>query len=151
MNGLYVTLYDTAAGQAGVWTLLFQSEDEVSVDLVWRAHLTHLTHLGCGLLQVRQYALATALAKYGAMAGPGQIGPSVLTVDVHVGTGSELVRTQPAPLAAQARSRHWRGQSAFPGDQLGVTYTGWLRDQRDPLKPGKVRKHARWMCPTTTD
>ena len=49
---------------------------------------------GCGLLQVRQYALATALAKYGAMAGPGQIGPSVLTVDVHVGTGSELVRTQ---------------------------------------------------------
>ena len=106
---------------------------------------------GCGLLQVRQYALATALAKYGAMAGPGQIGPSVLTVDVHVGTGSELVRTQPAPLAAQARSRLWRGQSAFPGDQLGVTYTGWLRDQRDPLKPGKVRKHARWMCPTTTD
>ena len=29
VNGLYVTLYDTAAGQAGVWTLLFQSEDEV--------------------------------------------------------------------------------------------------------------------------
>ena len=52
--------------------------------------------------KVRQYALATALTKYGAMAGPGQIGPSVLTVDVHVGTGSELVRTQqPAPLAAQ--------------------------------------------------
>ena len=45
MNGLYVTLYDTAAGQAGVWTLLFQSEDEVSVDLVWRAHLTHLSQL----------------------------------------------------------------------------------------------------------
>ncbi len=62
---------------------------------------TRLTSPTCGLLQVRQYALATALAKYGAMAGPGQIGPSVLTVDVHVGTGSELVRTQPAPLAAQ--------------------------------------------------
>ena len=45
VNGLYVTLYDTAAGQAGVWTLLFQSEDEVRVDLAWRAHPTHLTHL----------------------------------------------------------------------------------------------------------
>lgn len=42
-------------------------------------------------VQVRQYALATALAKYGAMAGPGQIGPSILTVDMLVGTGSELV------------------------------------------------------------
>ena len=30
---------------------------------------------------------------------------------------------------------HGRGQSAFPGDQLGVTYTGWLRDQRDPSLP----------------
>ena len=42
-------------------------------------------------VQVRQYALATALAKYGAMAGPGQIGPSIMTVDMLVGTGSELV------------------------------------------------------------
>lgn len=29
VNGLYVTLYNTTAGQAGVWTLLFQTEDEV--------------------------------------------------------------------------------------------------------------------------
>ena len=61
---------------------------------ILRGAHTPLTSPTCGLLQVRQYALATALAKYGAMAGPGQIGPSVLTVDVHVGTGSELVRTQ---------------------------------------------------------
>ena len=28
-------------------------------------------------------------------------------------------------------------QTAVAGDQLGVTYTGWLRDGSDPLKPGK--------------
>ena len=42
----------TATRPGSTWTLLFQSESEV-----------------------RQYAFATALAKYGALAGPGQVGP----------------------------------------------------------------------------
>jgi hypothetical protein len=56
----------------------------------------HSGSLSCSA-QVRQYALATALAKYGAMAGPGQIGPSILTVDMLVGSGSELVRQSRFP------------------------------------------------------
>eukprot|EP01047_Picozoa_sp_COSAG01_P040752 COSAG01_NODE_3450_length_6083_cov_3.770555_1_plen_877_part_00 len=96
VNGLYATLVEPSTGGAPTtWTLLFQSDQEV-----------------------RQYAMATVLAKYGALAGPGQIAPSVLSLDLQVGTDGEL--------------------TAAPGDQLGITYTGWLRDGQDPLKPGQV-------------
>ena len=42
--------------------------------------------------QVRQYALAFALAKYGTMAGPGQIAANIEVVDLAIGTQSDLVR-----------------------------------------------------------
>eukprot|EP01052_Picozoa_sp_SAG31_P039850 SAG31_NODE_5619_length_2421_cov_3.190353_1_plen_463_part_10 len=88
INGLYCTLYDPAGH---TWTILFQSEEEV-----------------------RQYALATVLGKYGAMAGPGQIGPELVMLDTVVGSGSEL--------------------SVDDGDQVGLWYTGWLRTADDPLR-----------------
>ena len=66
--------------------------------------------------QVRQYALAFALAKYGTMAGPGQIAANIEVVDLAVGTRSEL--------------------GVREGDKVGITYTGWLRAAADPLKVG---------------
>eukprot|EP01050_Picozoa_sp_SAG11_P027927 SAG11_NODE_7268_length_1168_cov_1.224509_1_plen_275_part_00 len=94
VSGLYATLYDTSGR---IWTILFQSEEEV-----------------------RQYALATALAKYGAMAGPGQMGPELVAVDTVTGSGSEL--------------------SVDEGDQVGLFYTGWLRVVEDPLQVNDTKK-----------